>query len=192
MALCASVERERPEELDNRVESFLLAGSTSQRLVAANAQNRGESRAICADNIVVHIPGLDAQCLALIHRRPGLWCLERGDVEQTLVNNREGIAHRFAISLAHLNRKLLLWTNLRRGIDYRVQNRFAVDNRSALHTIHSDWQVVDCLRVGLHERGVNIEVGCHIAGNQYSMCGLRICRGSHPLTRYHSRTIFYR
>ena len=192
MALRTTIKRKWSQELNYRIKSLLLACCTTQGLVATDTQYRCKLTAIGTDNIVVHIPGLHTESLTLIHRRPRLRCLECCDIEQTLIDNSERVAHRLAIRLAYLDGKLLLRTNLRRHIYYRVQNCLAVNNLCPLYTVHSYRQVVYGLGVWLQQCGVDIEVRCHIAGNEHTMRSLLVCRCAYPLARDYSRAILYR
>ena len=81
MCLCALVKRKRTKELNNRVEAFLLTRSTTQCLVTTDAQYRGELTGVSTNHILIHIPGLYAQRLTLIHCGPRLWCLECGNIQ---------------------------------------------------------------------------------------------------------------
>ena len=54
-----SRERERTEELHHRIEPFLLAGGTAQRLVAADTQYLREFPGVGTDHVIVQIPCFD-------------------------------------------------------------------------------------------------------------------------------------
>ena len=185
-------QRKRPEKLRHRTETFLLTCRTPQRFVATDAQNRGEPFRKSTDHIIVHVPCPNAQRLASIHRPPWLWCLERRDIEQPLIDDGQRIAHRFTVPLPHTDRELLLRTYLIGDLDFGMQHRTAVDDLGPFDTVHADRQIVRSLRMGLQQGGMNVEVGSHLFRHWQFVSRLLFCRSPHPTARQHTRSVLHR
>ena len=59
----AAAEGERSGELDDGPEAVVALGCVQRRFIAADAEHRGETAAVCADDLVVQVPGADAEGL---------------------------------------------------------------------------------------------------------------------------------
>ena len=181
-----AVQGERSEKLHHRVESFLLAGGLADGLVPADTQYRSELSGVCTDDIVVHVPGADAQCLAAIHGLPRLRGPECRDVQQPLVHDGQRVAHRLVVAFVDSDRKFPLGKDLISELDLRVKNRATVNDLGSLHAVHPDRQVVYGLGVRLQQGGVHIEIGCHIPGYPQPVGRLLLVRQAHPAARQHA------
>jgi len=158
----------------------------------ADTQDRGELSGVCTDDIVEHVPGADAQCLAAIHGLPRLRGPECRDVQQPLVHDGQRIAHRLVVAFVDPDRKFPLGKDLISDLDLRVKNRATVNDLGTLHAVHPDRQVVYGLGVRLQQGGVHIEIGRHIPGYPQPVGRLLLVRKPCPAARQHTRPVFHR
>ena len=92
----------RADEADHRVEAVVLAGGHQVVLVAADGRLWRQNAVQGTDDVVEHVPGLDAQSLIAIHLGPRVGRFESRQIQQALVHDGQGIGHGPALFLADL------------------------------------------------------------------------------------------
>ena len=176
----ALVEGERAHELHHRVEAVVLAGRADVLLVTAHGQHRAEPAGIGAHDLVIQIPGLHAQGLGTVHGLPRGRGLEGGQVQQALVHDGEGVGHRLAGLLGHLDGELLLRGHGVGHLDDRLQVRARILHVQALHAVQAQRKVVGGVGVRLDEGDMDIEVRGHLRGDGEGVRGVLAVGGGDP------------
>ena len=111
----------RTDETDHRVEAVVLAGGHEVVLVAADGRLWRQNAVQGTDDVIVHVPGLDAQGLIAIHLGPRVGRFESRQIQQALVHDGQGIGHGPALFLADLQGKRFLRMQFVGQGQYRLQ-----------------------------------------------------------------------
>ncbi len=95
MDIFAASESEGSEEPDHRLEAVVAHGSVNPEvLVTSDTEHRGERSPVGSHNIIIYVPGPDAERAPAVHLHPRVRRLETGEVQQPLIDDGDGVGHR--------------------------------------------------------------------------------------------------
>ena len=82
-----------------------------------------------------------------------------------VIHNRQCISHRFSAFLADSHVKVSFRTQHFRHLDLRLQNRLTVGHKYRSNAVHTDRQIIDCLRMRLQQADMQINIRSHFRCN---------------------------
>ena len=186
------LQAERSEELHDGVEAVVLAGRHDVLLVSADRKHRAEAAGEGSHDLVVKIPGLDAQGLGAVHCIPGGRGLEVGEIQKTFIHDSEGVCHRLPGLFRHLDGEVLLRSDGVGHLDDRLQVRGRILHAEALHAVEAQRQVALGLAERLHEGDVDIEIRGHLRRDGEGVRGILSGVRGYPVARDHAGAVLQR
>ena len=161
-------------------EAVVLAGGHEVVLVAADGSLGCQYSVQGSDDVVVHVPGLDAQGLIAVHLGPRVGRFESRQIQQALVHDGQGIGHGPALFLADLQGKRFL----------RMQ--FVGQGQHTADAVQAQREVVGTLAAGLQQGYVDKEAGSQVGGDRNLHGRILVGRSAHPVARNHLVGVFDR
>ncbi len=138
MDVFAASESERPEEPDHWLETVVAHGSVNpQILVPSDTEHRGERSSVGSHHIIIYVPCPNPQGTPAIHLRPWVGSLEAGEVQQSLIDNGNGVGHRPAGLFADADGKFFLRAYRLRKRKHRVKPRIRSGDRERLNAVET-------------------------------------------------------
>ena len=181
MAGRASLERERSDELDHRIEAVVLLRTQHDGFVASYAEHRREPSAEGSDHIVIEVPGLHSESLPFVHGLPWVGGLVAGKVKQAFIHHGEGIGHLLPVFFTYLDCKVFFRFQHVRHRDDGIEVGVLVVHQDRLHSIEPDGEVVVRPFMRLDEGNMDVETRRHLGSHLERAGGVALSRDLHPL-----------